>query len=272
MMKRIFAILLSLSLLLAPLDALGALRMPECRGTVTDDANVLAAQSIADLNSYAQKLAEKTDITLHVALVHFLDGAEVQSYANTLFDLWELGSEDMLLLGAAGEDSFATVMGSAVQKVLGATNAENLMFTSSEFSPLFRTQQYDAAIAAYCTALNELVHKQTGESIRMDGLFGQTAPDPIQQVQQYGSALWSDVMQSISESSESYLAHHEREEREENGLTAGGWIVLIVLIVIMTRQSKAQKRYGRRRRSGCLGWILGLFGFNILIDFLRGRR
>lgn len=271
MKKRVFALLLAL-MLLVPLCALGALRMPEHRGTVTDDANVLAAQTVSDLNSYAQKLAEKADVNLHVALVHFLDGAEVQSYANTLFDLWELENDDLLLLGAAGEDSFAAVMGNDVQKVLGKTNAENLLFTSSEFSSFFRTQQYDAAIAAYCTALNELVHKQTGESIRMDGLFGQAAADPIQQVQQYGSALWSDVMQSISESSQDYLAHHEREEREENGLTAGGWIVLIVLIVIMTRQSKAQRRYGQRRRSGCLTWILGLFGLNIFIDFLRGRR
>lgn len=271
MKKRVFVLLLTL-MLLVPLCALGALRMPEHRGTVTDDANVLAAQTVSNLNSYAQKLAEKADVNLHVALVHFLDGAEVQSYANTLFDLWELENDDLLLLGAAGEDSFAAVMGNDVQKVLGKTNAENLLFTSSEFSSFFRTQQYDAAIAAYCTALNELVHKQTGESIRMDGLFGQAAADPIQQVQQYGSALWSDVMQSISESSQDYLAHHEREEREENGLTAGGWIVLIVLIVIMTRQSKAQRRYGQRRRSGCLTWILGLFGLNIFIDFLRGRR
>lgn len=271
MKKRVFALLLTL-MLLVPLCALGALRMPEHRGTVTDDANVLSAQTVNDLNSYAQKLAEKADVNLHVALVHFLDGAEVQSYANTLFDLWELENDDLLLLGAAGEDSFAAVMGNDVQKVLGKTNAENLLFTSSEFSSFFRTQQYDAAIAAYCTALNELVHKQTGESIRMDGLFGQAAADPIQQVQQYGSALWSDVMQSISESGQDYLAHHEREEREENGLTAGGWIVLIVLIVIMTRQSKAQRRYGQRRRSGCLTWILGLFGLNIFIDFLRGRR
>ena len=157
MKKRMFALLLTL-MLLVPLCALGALRMPEHRGTVTDDANVLSAQTVTDLNSYAQKLAEKADVNLHVAMVHFLDGAEVQSYANTLFDLWELENDDLLLLGAAGEDSFAAVMGNDVQKTLGATNAENLLFTSSEFSSFFRTQQYDAAIAAYCTALNELVH------------------------------------------------------------------------------------------------------------------
>ena len=115
MKKRVFALLLTL-MLLVPLCALGALRMPEYRGTVTDDANVLSAQTVTDLNSYAQKLAEKADVNLHVAMVHFLDGAEVQSYANTLFDLWELDTDALLLLGAAGEDSFAAVMGNDVQK------------------------------------------------------------------------------------------------------------------------------------------------------------
>ena len=159
MIKRIFSILLALVLLTAPLSALGALRMPQRRGTVTDDANVLSAQTVADLNTFAQKLEDKADVTLHIALVHFLDGAEVQSYAGTLFDLWELGRDDMLLLGAAGEDSCAAVMGENVQKALGATNAENLMFTSSEFGTLFRAQQYDAAFASYCTAFSALVKK-----------------------------------------------------------------------------------------------------------------
>lgn len=266
MKKRSFCLLIALMLL--PALALAA-RMPEQRGSLTDDANVLSAQTAGDLATYAERLTEKTDVALHVVIVHFLDGLDAQTYANELFERWKLEEDDLLLLGAAGEDSCAAVMGKDVQKLLGKTNAENLLFTSSEFSTLFAAQQYDAAVAAYCTALTDLAHKQTGETVRMDGLFGQTASNSVQQ---YGSELWSSVMQSISESSESYREDHEREKREENGLTAGGWIVLIVLIVIMTRQSKAQKAYSRRRRSGCLSWILGLFGVNLLIDLLRGRR
>jgi len=271
MMKKGISILLAALLLLAPLSALGALRMPDRRGSVTDDADVLSAQTAADLAAYIERAADETGLELHVAIVHFLDGAEVQAYANTLFDLWELGSDDMLLLGAAGEDSFASVMGSDVQKALGATNAENLMYTSSEFGALFRAQQYDAAFAVYCSAFSALAEKQLGETIRMDGLFGQTAPSPAQQAQAFGSELWSDIMASISDSSAHYQDDYERREREENGLTAGGWIVLIILVMIMLRKNKYERRR-RRERSGCLGWIFGLFGINILIDLLRGRR
>lgn len=271
MKKRLFCALMAL-MLLVPALAFAAARMPEKRDAVTDDANVLSAQTVADLTEYAQRLEDGANVRLHVALVHFLDGLDAQTYANQLFDKWQLTGDDLLLLGAAGEDSFAAVMGADVQKALGNTNAENLLYTSSEFSSLFRAQQYDAAMSAYCAALSELAHKQTGETVRMDGLFGQAVPTPAQQVQQYGSELWREVMEAISDSSEDYRRDHDWDELEEDGLTAGGWIVLIVLIIIMTRQSKAQKRYGRSRRSGCLGWILGLFGINLLIDFLRGRR
>ena len=146
-MKKIGILLLCLLLALTPLSALSAARMPACRGAVTDDANVLSAQTAADLAEYAARLEDETGIALHVALVHFLDGVEVQSYANTLFDLWELGSEHLLIVGAAGEDVFAASAGSAVVDKLGGSSLENLLFTSSSFSALFRSQQYDAAFA-----------------------------------------------------------------------------------------------------------------------------
>jgi len=266
MMKRMLSVLLCL--IMIPAMALGAARMPDMRGAVTDAADVLSQQTAEDLAAYAERLEDATDLRLHTAIVHFLDGMDAQAYANALFAKWELEEESILLLGAAGEDTFAMVMGGKAEKTLGKANAENLLFTSSEFSTLFRTQQYDSAYASYCTALNALAAKQTGESIRMDGLFGQSTPTPAQQVQNYTSELWSDVMEAISDSSESYHHLHERGEREEEGLTAGGWIVLIILVIIMLRRNKAD----RKRKPGCLGWLFGLFGINLLMDFLRGRR
>ena len=145
------------------------------------------------------------------------------------------------------------------------------MYTSSEFGALFRAQQYDAAFAAYCSAFSALAEKQLGETIRMDGLFGQAVPSAAQQAQAYGSELWNGIMESITQSSEDYLDDHNRREREENGLTAGGWIVLIILIMIVLRQNKYDRRK-RREAPGCLGWLFGLFGFNILMDILRRKR
>ena len=110
--------------------------------------------------AYASRVEEETGVKLHVALVNFLDGMEVKTYARQLFQRWELGGDDLLLLGAAGEDSFAAVMGSNVEKKLGASNAENLLYTSSSFATLFQSQQYDAAFASFSEALNDLLERQ----------------------------------------------------------------------------------------------------------------
>ena len=267
-MKKCFVILICLALALLPITAMAGVRMPDCRGTVTDDANVLSAQTASDLSEYAKRLEDETGIALHVALVHFLDGAEVQSYANSLFDLWELEESYLLIVGAAGEDSFAAAAGNEVLRSLGQSNVDNLLYTSSDFAQLFRTQQYDASFAAYAGAMNALAQKQLNAEIRMDGLFGQTVPSPAQQVQTFGSELWSDIMESITDSSEDYYEHHEREEREDNGLSAGGWIVLIILVMIMLRRNK----YEQKQRPGCMGWLFSILGINFLINFLRRRR
>ena len=264
MMKKILCLLLCL---LIPVNAFAAVRMPSCRGAVTDDANVLSAQTAADLAEYAHRLENETGISLLVALVHFLDGAEVQSYAQTLFDLWGLGGNHVLIVGAAGEDCFAAVTGNQAADELGASNAENLLYTSSDFASLFKNQQYDAAFASFCTAFNALLEKQTGSSIRMNGLFGQT--EERQPVSQTTSELWNEVMEAITESSERYQVRHEEQDREENGITAGGWIVLIILFVILFRQNKRNRFSRRRERKGCLGWLFSLLGINLIFNLFK---
>lgn len=265
------ALFLSVLLCLAPLAAQAAARMPEARGVVTDDADVLSVSTVKDLESYFEDVEDETDIGLHVAIVHFLDGLDAQTYADELFDKWALEEDDVLLLGAAGEDSFATAMGREAQKVLGKTNAENLMFTSSQFSTLFRQQRYDEALGAYCTAFNALLSKQAEADIRMDGRFGQSSAQTNQTNVRFGSELWDEVMESITESSVDYQNVYREHQQEENGLTAGGWLVLVILIFIVFRQDNSKRRY-RGERKGCLGWLFGILGINVLWNVLRGRR
>ena len=266
-MKKMLCLLLCVMLI--PAAAFAAVRMPACRGAVTDEANVLSAQTAADLTKYAERLEDETGIALHVALVHFLDGAEVLSYAQTLFDLWELSGDHLLIVGAAGEDRFAAVAGNQAAEQLGAGNVENLLYTSSDFAGLFQTQQYDAAFAAYANALSQLVEKQTGESIRMSGLFGTVAAQEKQSIEFATSELWSEVMEAITDSSSDYQVRHVEMEREENGVTAGGWVVLMILFVILLRQNKRKRSYYKRERKGCLGWIFGLLGINLIFNLFK---
>ena len=268
-MKKWLCILLALML---PLSSLAGARMPQQRGNINDAADVLSAQTISDLSRFGQLVSKEADIDLHVVTVHFLDGMDVQAYADALFEEWQLEAEDLLLLGAAGEDSYAAAMGSDVEEALGRANADNLLYTSSQFGQLFRTQQYDAAFAAYAQGLNSLLEKQTGQSVRMDGLFGQQPSTVSEQLGAYGGELWQEVMESINQSGEEVQDHLVAEKDRENGLTAGGWIVLIVLILIVLRQNRRDRlrRGAGRGRLGCgcspLGWILGLLGLHCWLD------
>lgn len=265
MMKKWLCMLLCIMVLLVPFGAMAAVRMPEMRGNVNDSADVLSAQTTADLADFIKQVTKRADIDLYVATVHFLDGMDVQAYTDQLFVKWGLTDEDLLLVGAAGEDSFAVHMGALVESKLGKTNVENLLYISSEFGELFRAQRYDAAIGSYCAAFNTLVEKQLGKGVRMETMFGGEEITASGQFDEYGEALWKDIMDSISQSTHDYQDHYEREERESKGLTAGGWIVLLILISILFRKNR-----GDRRGCGCgcspLGWILSLLGLGFLFN------
>lgn len=98
-MRKRLALCLCLLVAALPLSAFAAVRLPAQRGVVTDDANVLGAQTAADIAEYAEKVESETDVRLHVAIVHFLDGMEASTYAQTLFEKWELEGNDVLFAG-----------------------------------------------------------------------------------------------------------------------------------------------------------------------------
>ena len=259
-MKKTRVLCLVLALMI-PFAATAAPRMPERRGAVTDDADVLSAQTAADFEQYAKRVEDETEIRLQAALVHFLDGMDVQAYAEGLFGQWGLESKDVLLVTAAGEDCFAAVMGAKASEILG--KAENLLYTSSDFSNLTRSQQYDAALASFCSAVDAVLVKRTGEGC-IGTLFGTQVP-PSSDVRQYASQLWDDVMQTIENAGTEDQVRYEEREKKDNGISAGGWVVLIVLMVILMRQ-QSRRKWGKPAGCGCspLGWILSLLGLGFL--------
>ncbi|HNW85505.1 MAG TPA: TPM domain-containing protein [Candidatus Limiplasma sp.] len=280
--KAIATVALALALLFSA-TALGEARYPTLGGTVTDDANVLSQSVAADIAAYAEKLESSADIKLHVAIVQFLDGEAAQTYADTLFTRWELGENDLLLLGAAAEDTFAVATGSGVKAKLSDASLKNLLYGSG-FSDAFKTQQYDQAFGSLFVALNDLVAKQTGKTIALDQLFqayqsgtqsasGQnTLQNTLNAVVDTSSQLWANTIDSISNSVQNYQDYHQQRDDSGSGLTPGGWIVLAVIVLIIFGQSAPGRR---ARRSGCgcspIGWVLGGLGLGALWNRSRGE-
>jgi len=260
--------------------ALGEARYPVSGGVVTDDENALSQTMTRDIADYAQKLENETDVKVHVALVQFLDGETVQSYTDKLFTRWELGKDDLLIVGAAAEDSFAAASGADVKAKLSDASMKSLMY-SAGFADAFRSQQYDAAFGRLFVSFNDLVGKQYGDQIKLGDLFadyqasaqGANAPaatqNPIQSavnaVVDTSSQLWESAVNSVTSNVQNYQANSQRAENDHS-LTPAGWIVLVVIAMIVFGQSGPARR--ARGRSGCgcspIGWLLSGLGLGAL--------
>jgi len=307
-MKKWICGILSLMLVLTSAFALADARMPVSRGALTDDADVLSNEVSSAIVEYAGDVKDETGVDMHVAVVHFLDGLDAQTYANQLFKEWELDDQAVLLLCAAGEDSFATAMGKKAENKLSKQNMDNLMYTSSDFANRIAAQEYDIGFAKYFVAFNDLINKRYDESLKLPKALSRAASDEVvadevqpgqtttagslwqqitsgvQQNSQNGQNgqnstympnLWYQTMQGVQDNSSHYTDYYENHDYGDNGIGVGGWIILVILVMIIFSQShparKAKRNYQRRypQRSGN-GWLFGLLGL-ALMRILRRR-
>ena len=113
-LKRLVA--LCFACLLCCASALAEPRYPEKTGDATDAALLLSAQTLSDWAQLAENVKDETDVRLYLATVDFLDGATLAEYGAGLRDKWDLGKKDLLLLMAAGEDTFGFFGGESVNE------------------------------------------------------------------------------------------------------------------------------------------------------------
>ena len=256
MKKKYLWILVALALALCPLGASFAqARYPELRGAVTDDANALSKQVMEDIAEFQNRVYSQTGIKIHVALVHFLDGADPQTYANALFSSWGLGENDFLLLGAAGEDAFTSVSGKKIKENFSDNNAQSLLFTSG-FADSFKKQQYDEAFGQYWVAFSQMLSKEYDKEISLGKLFPQhhrggstgTSNSP------HVSAVWGDMNERFANTARNYEESYRRREETSQESAPRAWIVLAVLALLLF--SRKTTLYRNRKKSGCLGCLM----------------
>ena len=277
MKSKFFHSLLALTLalcLFAALPSLAEARYPARGDTVTDDANVLSQTMTRDIASYAEEAESETSVKIHVALVSFLDGEAPQKYADALFANWDLDEDDLLLMGAAAEDTFAFSVGAKVAAKLSTGTLNSLLY-SSGFSDAFQTQRYDDAFGTLFVNLNTLLNKQYDADISLGSLFqnyqngkvAASASDSVQQAAQSvadsANELWTSTINSITDSVQNYQNYHSQHEAESGGMNAGWWIVLLIILVLVSGHGR-RGRY----RGGCgcspIGWIIGGLGLGAL--------
>ena len=250
------ALALALFLLCAlPLGAM-AVHFPEKgTGAVTLSSGYSFSQSVyEDLNAFADRIYSRTGLKLTIAIIYFWDGLQPGDYALELFERWELGEKDLLLVCAEAEKGCAIAKGSAVTEMLG-NGPENLLYDASVSTGL-QEGNLDTALTAYCHSFAEL--NGLGGALDTEGLFQSGASQDEPQV----TAAPTARPKTSSDS-------------EEGGLTPVGWFLLVVIVLIVISQSDPVRK-SRNGQGGCgcspLGWLLGGFGLSGLISRIFGRR
>lgn len=265
-MKRIIAVLTVLALVLCLASAMAAPRYPEKADTVSDLANVLSRETIDALTELNKTLSAKIGVTVNVVTVHFLDGEDIKSYAQTLFSNWEMNDNSILLLMAVGEDSFYTTAGSAINKKFPVDSREHLL--SGAFETRFMAQDYDGALRSYVPELAQVLQKNYGVSITLPKYFGDAAAPKATAVPNYASV--EDLFDNIpffkeTAPKESQVAKVERQ----SGMNAGKLLVLLLIFFLVFSPSRRVRKWGRA--AGCAGcgcgcgplsWLFALLGLS----------
>jgi len=244
--RKLTALFLACLLLVCSLfSAQGEIQYPAAQGTVTDLAGVLSDETEKDLAALSTLLEKETKGHFYVVTRHFLGGKETSLYAQGLFDHWQLGENDGLLLMVVGEERFALFLGENAQKALPGESRTALL---GAFRTAYLNREYDQATAALASSLaNTLSHAQ-GKAISLAGLFGQEeikatpAPQTWEQIRQDMSGLWQDMFGEVTKEAEEWKEEQNREEVKSNWKTVLIWGLVIYFLFFRKKKRKKKRR------------------------------
>ena len=125
-----------------------AANFPALTGRVVDQAGILPAASVADLEAKLADLESRSDIQLVVATVSSLDGQEIEPYANELFRTWKLGDKTrnngVLLLVAPNQKRVRIEVGYGLEGTL--TDALSKVIIANAIAPRFKAGDFAGGI------------------------------------------------------------------------------------------------------------------------------
>lgn len=238
-MKKIAIIALCAWLALLPLAALGESAYPAMQGTVTDLANVLSESTVADLSELSDRYEDAVGGQLYVITRHFLGGKDVKSYADSLFDAWDLQEQDMLFLLVIGEENYALQLGDMAENALPDEMATT--YLSSYFHSDYMARRYDAAVASLIPQVAKRIASAEGETLSDAGLFGmaEEIQSPSSFIQDLDT-MFATLVISDDDDEIRIEEHNILQEDKSSGISI--WKIILVIIILRTIFGKKKKR------------------------------
>lgn len=237
-MKKICALLTLLCLLFSTIPACALESAPECMGTVTDLALVIGDAAQKDLDTLRRRYQDATGGKLYLVTRHFIGGRDVQEYADTLFDLWSLEENDVLLLMVIGEESYGMSLGKKAAAALPGEARATLF--AAHFHDAFMRREYDKAAGDMCMAALSRIASHQDEKLNTSGLFGSAvSQSPLHVYEQELTGLFSSFFEE---------EEPEREQpsvlREDKSTGISIWKILLIFFILraVLRKRKRKKR------------------------------
>jgi uncharacterized protein len=145
---RFLAALLACFCLIAPATA--APKFPALTGRVVDDANILSADTKADLTQKLTALEQKTSRQLVVVTIPSLGGYEISDYGYQLGRAWGIGQKTLnngvLLIVAPTEHKTRIEVGYGLEPII--TDAFSSVVIQTQMLPQFRKGDFNAGVEA----------------------------------------------------------------------------------------------------------------------------
>ena len=163
-MTRLAAALLAFFVLLTPSWA--APKFPALTGRVVDDANILSAQTKADLDAKLAALERKNSRQLVVVTIPSLGGYEISDYGYQLGRAWGIGQKGLnngiLFIVAPNEHKTRIEVGYGLEPIV--TDALSSVIIQTQVLPPFRKGDFNAGVVAGTDALIEQLSLETSEA------------------------------------------------------------------------------------------------------------
>src|SRR6478735_10841301 len=162
-MKALKKISYLISLLLVSSTLFAQRAVPEQGGVwVHDEAHVLSAATVAQLESVLKAERDSTSNQIAVLIVPSLEGEDIDGYGIRVADSWKLGTKDndngVLLLVALQERKVRIEVGQGLEGVL--TDALSSRINRNEIAPRFRQGDYDGGVLAGVSAIIQTIKGQ----------------------------------------------------------------------------------------------------------------
>ncbi len=220
-----------LALLLAALLALlapaahAALTFPPLSGRVVDTANILPAQTRADLEAKLAGLEKQTGHQLVVATVPSLQGTDISDYSYQLGRAWGIGgkakNDGAILLVAPTERKVWITVGYGLEGVL--TDALSSIIYRDAIVPKFKAGDYVGGVEA-----------------GTDAIIAQLRLPDYQARANVASATQQQAVE---------------QARPAHGRSGGSWIFILIILAFFI----LPRLFGGRSGGGGLGWLPFLF-------------